>query len=482
MANREYDVFISYASEDGEDARWLHQVLEHGGWKSFLAYEDLNKTLGDAQWSKKIDETLDRSGLVLVLVSPAAMRSKWVEYEWRSTHTEILDGKPGLIIPCCLREIGPDDLGRALRRYQCIDLRDPCRRQREVDRLLDLIEGYLKKRIGEVKEKRLYRVLSLEGGGVRVLISCRVLVRLEEKLRQITGKSIRVVEYFDMIAGTSAGGVLACLLTLPNRSAAEIVRDLRAKLPSVFRKNNVLMRFLKNRYLQAGVREALAPVFGGLKLSQLIKPCLIPTYDMTQRKPMLLGQHLAKGGKHPDILAVDAALASTAIPILFEPYELRLSDQENLQLVDGCLFARNPSNLAFEAARSYLNPRPLASEICLLSLGNGQLPDREFEPHRWHIWNWIPEIAEIPMDASAELVHEHFTQLYQTFGFPNQYLRIDADLFSEAKEPFRFDDVRPKTLGKLDRLGDRLAARFDRELEAFAHLLVANHDAVMASS
>ena len=76
------------------------------------------------------------------------------------------------------------------------------------------------------------------------------------------------------------------------------------------------------------------------------------------------------------------------------------------------------------------------------------------------------------MDATADLVNDHFTQLYKTLGFPNQYLRIDADLSSDASRPFRFDDVQPETLDELDRLGDRLASRFDRELEAFAQLLV----------
>ncbi len=208
MANREYDVFISYASENGDDARELRQIIESEGWKSFLAYEDLNKKLGKAQWSKKIDETLDRSGLVIVLVSPESMKSQWVEYEWRSTHTDILSGQPGLIIPCCLREIGPDDLGRALRRYQSIDFRDPARKQHEVGRLLDLIEGYLKKPIGKRKERNLRRILSLEGGGSRVLISCRVLARLEEKLNKLKGQQLRIADYFDMIVGTSAGGVL----------------------------------------------------------------------------------------------------------------------------------------------------------------------------------------------------------------------------------------------------------------------------------
>lgn len=472
MANREYDVFISYASENGDDARELRQIIESEGWKSFLAYEDLNKKLGKAQWSKKIDETLDRSGLVIVLVSPESMKSQWVEYEWRSTHTDILSGQPGLIIPCCLREIGPDDLGRALRRYQSIDFRDPARKQHEVGRLLDLIEGYLKKPIGKRKERNLRRILSLEGGGSRVLISCRVLARLEEKLNKLKGQQLRIADYFDMIVGTSAGGVLGCLLSLPDKSTAEIVKGLKSKLPDVFKKSHFLMRFLKNRYQSSGVKEALFQIFGNAKLSELTTACLIPTYELTQRRPMLLGQHRAKDGCHPDMPAVDAALASVSIPILFEPYKLTLPGQKTLHLVDGCLFARNPSNLAFEEARSFLSPRPLASEICLLSLGNGQLPDRKYDPKKWFIWNWIPEIIQIPMDATSDLVHEHFTKLYKSLGFQNQYLRIDADLSIDASRTFRFDDFRQETLDELDRLGNRLASRFDKKLEAFAHLLV----------
>ncbi len=475
MTDREYDIFISHAAEDLEEAQRLRSELYREGWKSFLASEDLNEKVGSAEWSAKIDEAIDRSGVVVVVVSPDSRKSPWVEYEWRSVHIDILRGQPGMVIPCCVRGLGPDDLVRALRRYQCIDFRDPSRRQEMFKNLLDLIEGYLKEPVEARRRQTLFRVLSLEGGGVRALITCRLLMFLEEKLRRISGSDVRLADFFDLIVGTSTGGVLALLHAGSNLSAAQIALEFSAHIGASIPEPplvSLLLTGFVHRTPQ--IKGRLLAEIGKKKLSEIDIPCLVPVFDLTRHEPLLLGSHLARQKAHPDMTIKDVALAAVSVPLFFPPYELKMASGEKAFLIDGCLFAPNPAALALEEAQNMSSAGLLTSEICLLSLGNGVSRRAAGNPLDWKIPRWIVESIEIPMMASASLVDKSLHQLFRRVGFPRQYLRIDADLAEYAERPFRMDDTSPATLAELERIGDLIAQAHESQLEEFAQLLASN--------
>jgi patatin-like phospholipase/acyl hydrolase len=60
-------------------------------------------------------------------------------------------------------------------------------------------------------KRKLVRILSIDGGGIRGIIPGQILVTVEEKLKARTGdENARIADYFDLIAGTSTGGILAC--------------------------------------------------------------------------------------------------------------------------------------------------------------------------------------------------------------------------------------------------------------------------------
>lgn len=475
MADREYDIFISHAGKDVEEAKKLRNELYREGWKSFLASEDLNEKVGSAEWSAKIDEAIDRSGVVIVIVSPDSRKSPWVEYEWRSVHTDILRGKPGMVIPCCVRGLGPDDLVRALRRYQCIDFRDPSRRPEMLKNLLELIEGYLKEPIEKRQRQTLFSILSLEGGGVRTLITCRVLMFLEEKLRQLSGGNTRLADCFDLITGISAGGVLALLHTGSDMSAAQIAPEFRAHLASSIKEPpffSVLLTGFIHR--KSRIKSSLLSGIGKKKMSEIEIPCLVPVFDLISHKPLLLGSHLAKLGLHPDMTIEDVALASVSVPIWFPPYELQMTAGEKAFLIDGCIFAPNPAALALEEAQNIGPASPMTSEICLLSLSNGFSRREPGNPLDWKLPRWIIESIEIHMGASANLVDKNLSQLFQRIGFPRQYLRIGADIAAYTNRTFRMDDTTPATLDELERIGDLIAKAHEMQLEEFAEMLLGN--------
>ena len=141
----QHQLFISYHSGDAGQALWLRRRLLPQGWRAFVAHEDLTLSVGSDEWSKAIDDALDKSQALILVVSPNALESQWVQYEWRSVHNDILAGRKGMLIPVCFEGPACPELPRALRRYQCVDLRDPEKRETAVEDVFELLQGYLEK-------------------------------------------------------------------------------------------------------------------------------------------------------------------------------------------------------------------------------------------------------------------------------------------------------------------------------------------------
>src|SRR5437773_5863242 len=137
------------------------------------------------------------------------------------------------------------------------------------------------------KAGRSMRILSVDGGGIRGIIPGQVLVALEKKIQQLSGDdSKRIADVFDLIAGTSTGGILTCLYLCPDAnsahprfSAADAV-DLYLQNGddifdvSFFRRLWSAGGTLEETYSAEPLERILKEYFGDLRLSQLLKPCL----------------------------------------------------------------------------------------------------------------------------------------------------------------------------------------------------------------
>jgi len=168
---------------------------------------------------------------------------------------------------------------------------------------------------------------------------------------------------------------------------------------------------------------------------------------------------------------VDAVMAAVSLPTFFEPREVRFPNRLQALLVDACLFAKDPTDLAFKEACDIHHPRPGAEEFCILSLGTGRFPTTDKHPRHWHLLNWLNEMLGIAMNGSSDLVHSTFSRMYQTMGLRHRYLRIDLDAEKTRGCQFRVDDTDPETLDELERIGDELAVEFDGKLEEFAGMV-----------
>lgn len=289
------------------------------------------------------------------------------------------------------------------------------------------------------------RVLSIDGGGIRGIIPALVLAEIEAR----TGRQIH--ELFDLVAGTSTGGVLACALTRPDaRPAAELVELYRAEGPRIFRRS-ALQRvrsadgLLGAKYDDRALADALGRYLSDGPLSEATTRTLVTAYDLEARGP-----HFFKSWrKDLDGPRRLVARATAAAPTYFEPLALGA-----MSLVDGGVFATNPAMCAYaESVRlDGLPPR------FVLSLGTGSQtrPIHQAQAASWGLVQWVRPIIDIVFDGVSDTVSYQLGQLMPD----GRVLRLqtDLDLASDA-----LDDASPLNLGRLERQARRL---IERESEA----------------
>jgi len=221
-----------------------------------------------------------------------------------------------------------------------------------------------------------YRVLSIDGGGVRGIIPARILQELEH----ITGQPI--CELFDLIVGTSTGGLIALALTTPNShqkpqySAADILQIYLTKAAKIFpqslwRKISTGGGLWGAKYDRASYDRILAEIFGDLCLSQTLKPVAIPAYSLDDAAPHFFTSLTAQSSGI-DFYLKDIAAATSAAPTYFPPKSFQDSQGQNYCEADGGIYANNPEALAVYQAFK-LNPSLRRSNIYLLSIGTGRL-------------------------------------------------------------------------------------------------------------
>lgn len=332
---------------------------------------------------------------------------------------------------------------------------------------------------------RKFRILSIDGGGIRGIIPGQIMVVFEEMLRKITGdKSARIADYFDLLAGTSTGGILTCGYLAPQRggarprfTAAEVVDLYMERGDEVFdlslwQRIRSAGGIIDEKYSADGLEETLQDYFGDTKLSELLKPCLITAYDLRRRKAHFFRQHRAREADNADFYVRDVARATGAAPTYFEAARVKSFTQVPYPLIDGGVYANNPALCAYAEART-MPDNPTAKDMLILSLGTGQV--KKPYPHKvakdWGAIEWIKPVLDIMMSGVSETVDFQLGQIFDAAGSPDQYMRITPKLGAAKPD---MDDASPDNLRDLRDAGQEAAQENQARLESLAKLLVAS--------
>src|SRR3989338_11708369 len=244
------------------------------------------------------------------------------------------------------------------------------------------------------------RILSLDGGGIRGIIPATIMHYVEAELIRRTGnKDARIADYFDLFAGTSTGGILSCIYLTPGAAksgpssqytASEALEFYVKEGYQIFNasKNGNWKRIWGLRdateYNPAYIESLFLDRFKDLHMSDLIKPCLVTTYDMKAQSSYFFASREPKELKR-EFYVRDVARSTSAAPTFFPPAMIsNILTKEQMVNIDGGVFANNPSMCAYAEARNTAFPQhgivePTAKDMMILSIGTGgggfQLPD-----------------------------------------------------------------------------------------------------------
>jgi len=327
------------------------------------------------------------------------------------------------------------------------------------------------------------RILSIDGGGIRGIIPGQILIALEKRLKALSGDpSARIGDYFDLIAGTSTGGILTCVYLCPDpdrpgrpRFSAEDAVGLYFERGAKIFEIPVWHRIASaggvgdEKYPASGLEAAARDYLGELKLSELIRPCLVTAYDITRRRTFFFTQHDARRTDSRNFLLRDVARATSAAPTFFECARVTSVTGVNYPMVDGGIFANNPALCAYAEARTM--GCPTAKEMAILSIGTGDSQKQyDYDSAKdWGALGWIRPVLEIMMSGVAETVDYQLRQMFRAVNAPERYLRIQAKLRAAHAD---MDNAEPENLAYLKELGIETAEVHAKEIETFTSLLL----------
>lgn len=264
-------------------------------------------------------------------------------------------------------------------------------------------------------ENKAFNILSLDGGGIRGIFTARLIQRITEYFPEFLARTAAC-------AGTSTGGILS--LGIAKGLGPGALVDLYAKNGKrIFNSNFAYYLGWGAKYGNKGLRTVLEEVFGKMKLSELQKFVLIPSFDLD--RPARLGyprmmdakfwSNSPRPGNDGDELVVDVALRTSAAPTYFPAYKGH---------IDGGVVVNNPAACAVAEARSHGQ-----YNLKVLSIGTGLYPSfmedeksKDGTMHNNGLVKWAPRMIPLMMDGVTGV--DDF-QCRQDLG-TGRYLRLNG--------------------------------------------------------
>ncbi|KAI7736450.1 hypothetical protein M8C21_011845 [Ambrosia artemisiifolia] len=338
------------------------------------------------------------------------------------------------------------------------------------------------------KYGNLITILSIDGGGVRGIIPGVILEFLETELQKLDGENARLADYFDVIAGTSTGGIVTAMLTTPNEegrpvfSAKDVKEFYRKHCPKIFPHDSSSNAHDKEQHHHHHLRHHLVekvvkpvatatktainvlsgPKYTGEHLHKIIKDkfkdkrvgealtnVVITAFDIKLMQPVIFSSYEVKKNPTLDANVFDICIGTSAAPVYLPPHKFHTKDSEGnvkeFNLIDGAVIANNPVLVAIsEVTKEILSGSPDFFPIkpmeygrfLVLSLGTGTSKSKEHdatECSKWGVVRWLvaaggsAPLVDIFTQASGDIVDYHLSTVFQALHSAENYLRIQDD-------------------------------------------------------
>jgi len=313
-----------------------------------------------------------------------------------------------------------------------------------------------------------FKILSIDGGGIKGLYSSAILEHLEQRFGLAS-------DYFDMICGTSTGGLIAlCLaLKMPAKEISKIYEEHGLK---IFPNRNLLggiirQTFWKGKYSDKPLKEVLHNVFNEKKIEDLNNLVCVPSYSLTDARPWVFKRDHGQLDRDNKALLVDVAMATSAAPTYFPLCEIPYCDHK--QFIDGGVWANNPALVGvIEALTYFVGKNKDFSSIEILSISS--LNNTAGKPiglkRERSLINWRNDLFDTSLIGQSHFTDYFMTKLCEMNEIKIRYQRIPSEQISaEQQHLVKLDSSSQKAIRFMKGKGnDRgLLAKKDPAIEAF---------------
>ena len=308
-------------------------------------------------------------------------------------------------------------------------------------------------------------ILCIDGGGMRGIVPVVLLQKLESIIRE-KGGTHDIAKYFDLIAGTSTGGLISLALTCestiehkdPEDGSSQV--DLSALLDKYMTIGDEIFstrlftdarKYVDDKYSSNGIQTLVQKWFGTTPVEKAKVPTLIMAYNLSEGMPLMIRSY-ADEADYPGWVA---ARATSAAPTYFSPCE-----HEGLLLADGGVVANNPTIYAyFEAKKLY----PKCKRFHILSLSTSGNYHTMKENSTKGMIKWGTQIYPL-FDTAQKRTTDYVIAKMQDVD----YVRIDDPLPKDVE----MDETDPDTLKEIKEAAENIASVHEGILDSFADLLL----------
>ncbi len=300
-------------------------------------------------------------------------------------------------------------------------------------------------------------ILSVDGGGIRGIIPAIILAEIEKRTRRT------IAEIFDLIAGTSTGGIVVAGLCRkdergnPQYSANDLVELYQEYGAYIFKssffRRSILSWFNCAQYPHKNIESVLDKYFGEDILKNTLSKVLITSYDIHNNRPFFF-----KSWKEGNIKLKDALRAATAAPTYFMPKHLKINQIKRV-LVDGGVFANNPAACAYASGKR-LFPN---DDILLLSIGTGRRDRSIANSRRFGKIGWIKPLLNVMFASSLDAVNYQLDQV-----IADKYIRIQSQLKIASPD---MDNITSKNIKSLQQEANAMIEENQKVVDKFCDVL-----------
>lgn len=277
-----------------------------------------------------------------------------------------------------------------------------------------------------------FKILSIDGGGIKGVFPAYYLALVEQQLAKRSDGKIKIKDHFDLITGTSTGGIIALALSfgIPAKEIYELYLDNAKNIfgnkRGLWTGGQIFRSAHERDTLEKLVRDKFKEYFNGddPRLKDCLTNVAIPIYDLIKGNPSVLKSPYHSNFKRDlHIPAYQVAMATSAAPTYFAPYSSEYIDLEGMERpfrnkVDGGIMANNPTIIGILEALKAFGKN--LNELEILSLGTGykKFTEGDSKRKKWGLLYWMisdgrKRLIELFMQSQSQLVENYISLLYQ---------------------------------------------------------------------